>query len=199
MAVGRECAAMRKCRGELRSANEEGMRKVKLVVAEQRKEVDGNLLASRESALPVRPLSYSVHHPASDALPLATDSSAPFFREVFGIAFNSQPGCCRYQCCEPIEYGGVLLAIVAFAVILRLLSALGHFHWASQVATILLIILAFAAAMNAFLFTLNGGKPNSEHVFAALSAYLLAGYLFALFYWIVEDLARESFFMQATG
>jgi len=93
----------------------------------------------------------------------------------------------------------VLLAIVAFAVIFRMLSALGHFHWASQVATILLIIIAFAAAMNAFLFTLTGGRPNSEHVFASLSAYLLAGFFFALFYWIVEDLARESFFLQATG
>lgn len=92
-----------------------------------------------------------------------------------------------------------LLLIVLAAVILRIFSGLVHAHWASQAATILLIILAFSAALHSFLFTLKGGRPNSEHVFAALSAYLLAGFFFALFYWIVEDLARQSFFLQATG
>lgn len=93
----------------------------------------------------------------------------------------------------------VLLAIVLSGTILRIFAYLTSSHWASHAGVVLFIVLAFAAALNSFLFTLKGGKPNSEHVFAALSAYLLAGYFFALFYWIVEDLARGSFFMQGYG
>ena len=93
----------------------------------------------------------------------------------------------------------VLLAIVLSGTMLRLFASLTDNHRASQAAVALFIVLAFAAALNSFLYTLKGGKPNSEHVFAALSAYLLAGYFFALFYWIVEDLVRGSFFMQGYG
>jgi voltage-gated potassium channel len=93
----------------------------------------------------------------------------------------------------------VLLATIFSATILRLVSAMGDVHWASRLGTFLFIVIAFAAALNSFLFTLKGGRPNSEHVFASLSAYLLAGYFFALFYWIVEDLSRGSFFMQGYG
>jgi len=93
----------------------------------------------------------------------------------------------------------LLLTIVVAAIFFRILSTFGDLHWASQLATILLIVIAFSAALHSFLYTLTGGRPNSEHVFAALSAYLLAGFFFALFYWIVEDLARESFVLQVTG
>jgi voltage-gated potassium channel len=93
----------------------------------------------------------------------------------------------------------VLLATILSATVLRSVAALSDIHWASHVATSLFIVLAFAAALNSFLYTLKEGRPNSEHVFAALSAYLLAGYFFALFYWIVEDLARGAFYLQGVG
>ncbi len=93
----------------------------------------------------------------------------------------------------------LLLTTILSAIILQSVAELGDIHWASHVARVLFIFLAFAAALNSFLFTLKEGRPNSEHVFASLSAYLLAGYFFALFYLIIEDLARGSFLLQSVG
>jgi voltage-gated potassium channel Kch len=54
----------------------------------------------------------------------------------------------------------------------------------------LLGILAAAAALR---FALSAPKVSAEHVYAALSAYLLAGLYFGLLYWILEKIGPGTF------
>jgi uncharacterized membrane protein len=37
---------------------------------------------------------------------------------------------------------------------------------------------------------MSATKVDAEHLYAALSAYLLAGIFFALFYWVLEQIAQ---------
>ena len=51
-------------------------------------------------------------------------------------------------------------------------------------------LLAAAAALR---FAMRGNKVDAEHLFAALSAYLLAGIYFGLLYWALEQLHPGTF------
>ena len=54
-------------------------------------------------------------------------------------------------------------------------------------------MIGLLAAAGALRFVLRAGKIDSEHVFAALSAYLLAGLFFGLIYWALELAMPGSF------
>ena len=54
------------------------------------------------------------------------------------------------------------------------------------------VIGLFAAAV-ALRFSMSGTKVDAEHLYAALSAYLLAGIFFALFYWVLEQIGPGAF------
>lgn len=58
-------------------------------------------------------------------------------------------------------------------------------------------IVGLLAAANVLCFALRAKQVHAEHVYAALSAYLLAGIFFGLFYWIVEQTGPGTFV--ATG
>jgi Ion channel len=49
------------------------------------------------------------------------------------------------------------------------------------------------AAAGALRFAMHARRVDAEHLYAALSAYLLAGIFFALFYWTLEQIAPGSF------
>ena len=51
-------------------------------------------------------------------------------------------------------------------------------------------LIAVAAAVR---FALRGAAIDTEHLYAALSGYLLAGLFFGLLYWVVEDAWTGSF------
>jgi voltage-gated potassium channel Kch len=51
-------------------------------------------------------------------------------------------------------------------------------------------LIAVAAAVR---FALRGAAIDAEHLYAALSGYLLAGLFFGLLYWVVEDAWTGSF------
>lgn len=51
-------------------------------------------------------------------------------------------------------------------------------------------LLAAAAALR---FAMAATKVDTEHLYAALSAYLLAGIYFGLFYWVLEQLSPGAF------
>lgn len=55
-------------------------------------------------------------------------------------------------------------------------------------------ILAAAAALR---FAMRAAQVDAEHLYAALSAYLLAGIYFGLLYWVLEQVSPETF--AATG
>ena len=53
--------------------------------------------------------------------------------------------------------------------------------------------LALFAAAGALRFALGSESVDAEHLYAALSAYMLAGIFFGLFYWVVEQTEPGSF------
>ena len=61
-------------------------------------------------------------------------------------------------------------------------------------------VMALLAAANALVFSLRGQAIVAEKVYAALSAYLLAGFFFGLLYWVIDQSAPGSLAVSgATG
>jgi voltage-gated potassium channel Kch len=54
-------------------------------------------------------------------------------------------------------------------------------------------LIALCAAATALRFAMRAQKVDSEHLYAALSAYLLVGVFFGLFYWVIEQTAPGAF------
>ena len=54
-------------------------------------------------------------------------------------------------------------------------------------------VIGFIAAAIALRFAMGAVQIDSEHLYAALSAYLLAGIFFGLFYWVLEQLHPGTF------
>jgi len=54
-------------------------------------------------------------------------------------------------------------------------------------------LIGLLAAASALRFAMSGTRVEAEHLFAALSAYLLAGIYFGLLYWAVEQLHPGTF------
>jgi voltage-gated potassium channel len=54
-------------------------------------------------------------------------------------------------------------------------------------------IIGLFAAAAALRFAMRAFSVDSEHLYAALSAYLLAGIFFGLFYWVIEQILPASF------
>jgi hypothetical protein len=97
-----------------------------------------------------------------------------------------------------IFLGGLLLLLVGRAV-----ATETHQQALSDTALGLWAVIGLLAAAGALRFVLRAGRITSEHIFAALSAYLLAGIFFGLTYWVLElempgsfggpsDFTRES-------
>jgi hypothetical protein len=87
----------------------------------------------------------------------------------------------------------LLFIIVIVALILRF--ATGWLHQATLTAASLTIwtVVALIAAGGALSFAFRAQSIDREHVYAALSAYLLAGVFFASFYWVLEQIWPGSF------
>jgi len=87
----------------------------------------------------------------------------------------------------------LLLIIVIAALSLRFAT-----WWLDQVtlaAASLMIwtVVALVAAAGALKFAFRARSIDREHVYAALSAYLLAGVFFGSFYWVLEQIHPGSF------
>ena len=54
-------------------------------------------------------------------------------------------------------------------------------------------VLGLFAAAGALRFAMRATQVDAEHLYAALSAYLLAGIFFGVFYWVLEQVAPGSF------
>jgi hypothetical protein len=48
-------------------------------------------------------------------------------------------------------------------------------------------------AAGALRFAMRATSVDAEHLYAALSVYLLAGIFFGIFYWVVEQIEPDSF------
>lgn len=87
----------------------------------------------------------------------------------------------------------VLLFIVIAVLVLR--CATGWFNQAKLVAASRMIwtLIALIAAGGALRFAFRARSIDREHVYAALSAYLLAGVFFGSFYWVLEQIRPGTF------
>jgi hypothetical protein len=86
----------------------------------------------------------------------------------------------------------LLLAVVIALWLARPITAwLGHPRL-SEVALSAWTFIGFLAAAAALRFAIRGMKVDAEHLFAALSAYLLAGLYFGLLYWALEQIHPGS-------
>jgi hypothetical protein len=87
----------------------------------------------------------------------------------------------------------VLVAIVAVLWLARAVTAwLGH-PAVSALTLGLWTLLAMFAAAGALRFAMRAATVDAEHLYAALSAYLLAGIFFGIFYWVLEHVGPGTF------
>lgn len=94
------------------------------------------------------------------------------------------------------EKGRTRLAImVAGAGVLRFAGKRLQIDTASQIASLLWIALGITAAVMAVRFAFRSNRVDSEHVCAALSAYMLLGHFYGFIYWVIENTEIGSFFM----
>jgi len=82
----------------------------------------------------------------------------------------------------------LLLAVMIALWLARPITGwLGHPRLSEVTLSAWTLIGLFAAAV-ALRFAMRGTKVDAEHLFAALSAYLLAGLYFGLLYWALEQI-----------
>jgi voltage-gated potassium channel len=85
------------------------------------------------------------------------------------------------------------LAAIVIAWLAR--SAMVWFDHPSIAAVILgfWTLIGFSTAATALGFAMRARHVDSEHLYAALSAYLLVGVFFGLFYWVIEHAVPGTF------
>jgi voltage-gated potassium channel Kch len=87
----------------------------------------------------------------------------------------------------------VLLAVLALIWLARPAIALFDHPALSAISLGLWALMGFFAAANALRFAMHAKQIDAEHLYAALSAYLLAGIFFGLFYWVLEQIGPGTF------
>jgi len=87
----------------------------------------------------------------------------------------------------------VFLAAIVIAGLAR--SSIAWFDHPSINASILgfWTLIGLCAAATALHFAMRASQVDSEHLYAALSAYLLVGVFFGLFYWVIEQIVPGTF------
>lgn len=90
-----------------------------------------------------------------------------------------------------------LIAITAVVWLARPVTAwVGHPALSAMTLGVWTLIGLLAAA-NVLRFAMHAKEVDAEHLYAALSAYMLAGIFFGLFYWVLEQIGPGTF--AATG
>jgi voltage-gated potassium channel Kch len=96
----------------------------------------------------------------------------------------------------PVSAGkgrGILLAILTVVWLARPTTAwFDHPALAAMTLGMWTLIGLFAAAV-ALRFAMRATRVDAEHLYAALSAYLLAGIFFGLFYWVLQQIWPGTF------
>src|SRR5262249_49732989 len=86
----------------------------------------------------------------------------------------------------------LVFALVAIWLARPLASWLGH-RSLSAITLVTWTAIGLISAAAALRFSMSATKVDSEHLYAALSAYLLAGIYFGLLYWVLEELNPGTF------
>jgi hypothetical protein len=86
----------------------------------------------------------------------------------------------------------LLVALAALWLARPFTAWLGH-SILSEMTLAAWTLVGLLAAASALRFAMAGVRVEAEHLFAALSAYLLAGIYFGLLYWAVEQVHPGAF------
>jgi voltage-gated potassium channel Kch len=81
----------------------------------------------------------------------------------------------------------VLLAMMALVWLARSATAWLEHPALSAMTLGIWTVIGLLAAAGALRFAMRAASVDAEHLYAALSAYLLAGIFFGLFYWVLEQ------------
>jgi voltage-gated potassium channel len=86
-----------------------------------------------------------------------------------------------------------LLAVMMVVWLARPLTAWLEYRTLSAVTLGIWTLIGLLAAAAALRFAMGATQVDSEHLYAALSAYLLAGIYFGLLYWVLEQINAGTF------
>ena len=86
-----------------------------------------------------------------------------------------------------------LLTVLAVIAVARFFFESSEYPALSAVSLGLWTIMGLVAAAYALRFAFRATEVDTEHVYASLSAYLLAGIFFGSFYWVLEQISPGSF------
>jgi len=86
-----------------------------------------------------------------------------------------------------------LLTVTALVWVARPMTAWFDHRVLSAMTLGLWTLIALFAAAGALRFAMTATRVDDEHLYAALSAYLLAGIFFGLFYWVLEQIEPGTF------
>jgi hypothetical protein len=87
----------------------------------------------------------------------------------------------------------VVLPVAALFWLARPLTVWFDHPLISAVTLGLWTLMGLIAAAVALRFAMSATRVDGEHLYAALSAYLLAGIFFGLFYWVLEQIRPGTF------
>ena len=94
---------------------------------------------------------------------------------------------------DPINPKTLLFMAMSIALLARPVAAWFGLKTLSVMTLWAWTLIGLLAAAAALRFAMRGSKVDAEHLFAALSAYLLAGIYFGLLYWALEQLQPGMF------
>lgn len=113
-----------------------------------------------------------------------------------GTVIESLLAACLLAAVMPIEsgkYRSPLLAVMTMAWLARPVTAWFGHETLSAITLAAWTLIGLSAAAAALRFAMRGARIDTEHLFAALSAYLLAGIYFGLLYWVLEQMHEGMF------
>jgi voltage-gated potassium channel len=103
-----------------------------------------------------------------------------------------------------VPVGGRKTRLVLLTLLIVALVGRGITAWLDQAALApmslaLWTLVALLAAASALRFALGARAVDREHLYAGLSAYMLAGIFFGVFYWVIERTWSGSFAVPGEG
>jgi len=113
-----------------------------------------------------------------------------------GILIESLLAVCLLVAVMPVDVGRnktLLIAAMVAAWLARPVAAWVGQRTLSALTLGVWTLIGLLAAAAALRFAMRGAKVDGEHLFAALSAYLLAGIYFGLLYWALEQVRPGMF------
>lgn len=133
-------------------------------------------------------LSIAGHGLVKQLLPVANPLEWLLGASLVAVVFSARPGPLRWL------LGGLVLACVATRLLQPLLDPTAPPRLTQALLAVAALLAAGVSVRRAF----ESGPVDTEHLSAALDAYLLAGLAFGSAYWCLESLLPGSFAFAAS-